>query len=105
MITQPKSKRFDQNILTKYQIYNSIFITLPFDNISNTGVMMPLLKSECEAGFQKGLTPVQIIDNFFGKYQGDSDEKQKIDLLFKFIQYIVYQLLYHQYSVSSLRGL
>ena len=93
MITQPKSKRFDQNILTKYQIYNSIFITLPFDNISNTGVMMPLLKSECEAGFQKGLTPVQIIDNFFVKYQGDSNEKEKIDLLFKFIQYIERQVV------------
>jgi len=93
MITQPKSKRFDQNILTKYQIYNSIFITLPFDNISNTGVMMPLLKSECEAGFQKGLTPVQIIDKFFVKYQGDSNEKEKIDLLFKFIQYIERQVV------------
>ena len=93
MITQPKSKRFDQNILTKYQIYNSIFITLPFDDISNTGVMMPLLKSECESGFQKGLTPVQIIDNFFVKYQGDSDEKGKIDLLFKFIQYIERQVV------------
>ena len=60
MDIQPKSQRFDQNILSKYQIYNSIFITLPFDNISNTGVLMPLLKSECEKGFGKGLTPVQI---------------------------------------------
>jgi len=93
MITQPKSKRFDQNILTKYQIYNSIFITLPFDNISNTGVMMPLLKSECEAGFRKGLTPVQIIDKFFVKYQEDCNEKEKIDLLFKFIQYIERQVV------------
>jgi phosphoenolpyruvate carboxylase len=93
MITQPKSKRFDQNILTKYQIYNSIFITLPFDDISNTGVMMPLLKSECEAGFQKGLTPVQIIDKFFKKYQPESSEKEKIDLLFKFIQYIERQVV------------
>ena len=93
MITQPKSKRFDQNILTKYQIYNSIFITLPFDNISNTGVMMPLLKSECEAGFEKGLTPLQIIDNFFNKYQFGCSEKYKIDLLFKFIQYIERQVV------------
>ena len=85
MITQPKSKRFNQNILTKYQIYNSIFITLPFDDISNTGVMMPLLKSACEAGFKNGLTPVQIIDRFFNKYQSDNSEKEKIDLLFKFI--------------------
>ncbi len=93
MITQPKSQRFDQNILTKYRIYNSIFITLPFDNISNTGVLMPLLNSECQAGFKKGETPVHIIDHFFSKYQVGSSEKEKIDLLFKFIQYIERQVV------------
>ncbi len=93
MNIQPKSKRFNQNILTKYQIYNSIFITLPFDNISNTGVLMPLLKSECEKGFAKGLTPLEIIDKFFDKYQDNTSEKEKIDLLFKFIQYIERQVV------------
>ena len=93
MNIQPKSKRFNQNILTKYQIYNSIFITLPFDNISNTGVLMPLLKSECEKGFAKGLTPLEIIDKFFNKYQDQATEKEKIDLLFKFIQYIERQVV------------
>jgi len=93
MNIQPKTQRFDQNILSKYQIYNSIFITLPFDNISNTGVLMPLLKSECEKGFGKGLTPVQIIDTFFAKYQDNASEHEKIDLLFKFIQYIERQVV------------
>ncbi|MGI9530422.1 phosphoenolpyruvate carboxylase [Lutimonas sp.] len=93
MNIQPKTKRFNQNILTKYQIYNSIFITLPFDNISNTGVLMPLLKSECEKGFAKGLTPLEIIDKFFYKYQDNASEKEKIDLLFKFIQYIERQVV------------
>ena len=88
MNIQPKTQRFDQNILTKYQIYNSIFITLPFDNISNTGVLMPLLKSECEKGFGKGLTPIEIIDSFFAKYQEGAGAHERIDLLFKFIQYI-----------------
>jgi len=93
MNIQPKSQRFDQNILTKYQIYNSIFITLPFDNITNTGVLMPLLKSECEKGFEKGLTPIEIIDKFFDKYQENANDHQKIDLLFKFIQYIERQVV------------
>ena len=93
MNIQPKSKRFNQNILTKYQIYNSIFITLPFDNIRNTGVLMPLLKSECEKGFAKGKTPVEIIDNFFAKYEDDAKDSEKIDMLFKFIQYIERQVV------------
>ena len=93
MSTQPKSKRFDQHILSKYQIYNSIFITLPFDNISNTGVLMPLLNKECENGFKNEMTPIQIIDKFFNKYQDDPSDKEKIDLLFKFIQYIERQVV------------
>lgn len=54
---------------------------------------MPLLKSECEKGFGKGLTPVEIIDAFFAKYQDNASEHQKIDLLFKFIQYIERQVV------------
>lgn len=93
MNVQPKPQRFEQNILTKYQIYNSIFITLPFDNIRNTGELMPLLKTECEKGFAKGMTPVEIIDKFFNKYLDDVSNKERIDLLFKFIQYIERQVV------------
>lgn len=93
MNAQPKSKRFNQNVLTKYQIFNSIFITLPFDNISNTGVMMPLLNNECRKGFEKGRTPVEILDRFFEKFQEDATEQDKIDLMFKFIQYIERQVV------------
>ena len=68
MRTFSKSKRFNQQILSKYQIYNSIFITLPFDDITNTGELLPLFKNSCEKGFQSGLTPIEIIDSFFNKY-------------------------------------
>lgn len=93
MSTQPKSKRFDQQILSKYQIYNSIFITLPFDQISNTGELLPLFKNLCENGFKKGLTPIEIIDSFFAKYLEDPSEREKVSLLFKFIQYIERQVV------------
>ncbi len=93
MSTQPKSKRFDQQILSKYQIYNSIFITLPFDQISNTGELLPLFKNVCENGFKKGLTPIEIIDSFFAKYLEDPSEQEKVSLLFKFIQYIERQVV------------
>ena len=52
MSTQHKLKRFNQNILTKYQIYNSIFVTLPFLSIRNTGVLLPLFNDVCKKGFE-----------------------------------------------------
>ena len=43
MYTLPKIERFNQNVASKYNIYNSVFITLPFDEINNTGVLLPLI--------------------------------------------------------------
>ncbi len=93
MSTEPKSKRFDEHVLSKFQIYNSIFITLPFDNISNTGVLLPLFHEVCKSGFKNSKTPNQIVDYFFDKYQNTPSEKEKINLLFKFIQYIERQVV------------
>ncbi len=93
MSTQPKLKRFNQNILTKYQIYNSIFITLPFDNIRNTGVLLPLFNDVCKKGFESGKSPTEIVDYFFNKFQDDPSDKEKFDLLFQFIQYIERQVV------------
>lgn len=46
-----KEERFQQHVLSKYQIYNSIFMTLPFDAITRTGVLLPLFQEVCEKGF------------------------------------------------------
>ena len=67
MTAIPKLARFNNNVLSKYQIYNSIFITLPFDTITNTGVLLPLFHKVCEKGFQEGKNPTEIIENFFKK--------------------------------------
>ena len=52
MYTLPKNERFNQEVLSKYHIYNSVFITLPFDSIDNTGVLLPLFTDVCDTGFK-----------------------------------------------------
>lgn len=93
MPVQPKLTRFNENVLSKYQIYNSLFMTLPFDGVSNTGLLLPLFHSICEKGFAKGKNPTEIVDSFFEKHHENSSEKIKIDLLFRFIQYIERQVV------------
>ena len=61
--------KFNDNVVSKYKIYNSIFMTLPFDSISNTGVLLPLFHEVCKKGFSLGENPTQIVDYFFKKYQ------------------------------------
>ncbi|WP_418510552.1 phosphoenolpyruvate carboxylase [Corallibacter sp.] len=93
MPTQPKLTRFKQNVLSKYQIYNSIFMTLPFDTISKTGVLLPLFHETCEKGFANGDNPTTIVETFFKKYQARRSEESQISLLFRFIQYIERQVV------------
>lgn len=93
MSVEPKLTRFNQSVLSKYQIYNSIFMTLPFDSITKTGVLLPLFHETCEKGFAKGDNPTTIVETFFKKYQGRRTEESQINLLFRFIQYIERQVV------------
>ncbi|WP_159018582.1 phosphoenolpyruvate carboxylase [Algibacter sp. L3A6] len=93
MSVEPKLTRFNQSVLSKYQIYNSIFMTLPFDTITKTGVLLPLFHETCEKGFAQGDNPTTIVDTFFQKYQGRRSEESQINLLFRFIQYIERQVV------------
>lgn len=93
MYTLPKIERFNQNVLSKYHIYNSVFITLPFDAIDNTGVLLPLFSEVCDNGFKNHWSPKQIVDFFAEKYLDNASESEKIDLMFRFIQYVERQVV------------
>ena len=93
MSGKPKVARFKESVLSKYQIYNSIFLTLPFDSINKTGVLLPLFHETCERGFKNGNNPSEIIEDFFVKYQARRSKKSQINLLFRFIQYIERQVV------------
>lgn len=93
MYTLPKIERFNQDVLSKYHIYNSVFITLPFDSIDNTGVLLPLFTETCETGFKKQETPKEIVDFFSNKFLNNASEEEKIELMFRFIQYIERQIV------------
>lgn len=88
-----KLARFNENVLSKYQIYNSIFQTLPYDTISKTSVLLPLFHEVCEKGFKEGKNPTEIVDTFFEKYVDNPSEQERVDLLFRCIQYIERQVV------------
>ncbi len=93
MARKPKIERFNENVLAKYQIYNSVLITLPFDTVTNTGVLLPLFKEVCEKGYEQHKNPTEIVEGFFSLYQDNPSQKERHDLLFRFIQYIERQVV------------
>ncbi|MCB0375836.1 MAG: phosphoenolpyruvate carboxylase, partial [Sinomicrobium sp.] len=67
--------------------------TLPFDDIINTGVLLPLFNEICESGYDNDDNPSQIVAAFFDKFFDEASEKDRINLLFRFIQYIERQVV------------
>lgn len=88
-------QQFKSNVGLKFQLYNSLFTSLPFHRIEKTGILLSLLLSHCEEGYKKKKSPLQIIDDFFQRftYHKDEKEREKLDLLFRFVQYVERQVV------------
>lgn len=87
------SENFKRNVTDLYTIYNSLFAALPFSGIANVGALLPILLQACVEGYARGKTPMEIIDHFFEQHTDVSLEKEKVDRLFKFAQYIERQVV------------
>jgi phosphoenolpyruvate carboxylase len=93
---QPTSQResiFNNEVVSRFELYNSLFLTLPFYKIKDTGTLLPLFIKSCEDGVKKHDTPARLIEDFFKKYTTNTDSKAIVDLLFRFIQYIERQVV------------
>ncbi len=88
-----KEAVFASEVLTRFELYNSLFLTLPFYKVKHTGMLLPFFTSHCEEGVKQNLAPVHIIESFFGQYEQYIQESDRIDLLFRFIQYIERQVV------------
>ncbi|RZJ64053.1 MAG: phosphoenolpyruvate carboxylase, partial [Flavobacterium sp.] len=93
MYPATKLERFNENVQLKYQLFNSIFMTLPFDAIDNTGVLLPLFSEICAAGYKDGKSPEAIFNEFAEKYIPETSEDERISLMFRFIQYVERQVV------------
>lgn len=93
MPTSAGLKQFSDLVGLKFQLYNSLFTSLPFHRIEKTGILLSLLLNNCEEGYRKKLSPSQIINDFFSKHTEYSKEQEKLDLLFRFVQYAERQVV------------
>jgi phosphoenolpyruvate carboxylase len=84
---------FNNEVVTRFELYNSLFQTLPFYQVKDTGILLPFFSSHCEKGAIKQASPNDIIETFFKKYVPDIDHKEQINRMFRFIQYIERQVV------------
>jgi phosphoenolpyruvate carboxylase len=86
-------QQFKNLVGIKFQLYNSLFTSLPFHRIEKTGILVSMLLINCEEGYKKNQSPMEIIEEFFNKQVAFTKEEEKIDLLFRFVQYIERQVV------------
>ncbi|KNB60155.1 phosphoenolpyruvate carboxylase [Chryseobacterium sp. Hurlbut01] len=93
MIHDHRAEKFRQIVENKFQIYNSLFMSLPYDKMTNIGMLLPFLYEESKNGYRAGKTPEVIVEEFFTNHTDLQTEEQKLELLFKIIQYIERQVV------------
>lgn len=86
-------QQFRNEVGIKFQLYNSLFTSLPFHRIEKTGILLSLLSNNCEEGYKKNLSPVEIIEDFFNRHTSYTKENDRMDLLFRFVQYVERQVV------------
>lgn len=87
------ASQFNETVSTRYHMYNSLFLNLPYTGIYRNGTLLPLLQQTCEAGFDKGKDPRAIIKKFFADFAPQATRDEQINMLFGFIQYVERQVV------------
>lgn len=86
-------QHFKNYVGIKFQLYNSLFTSLPFHRIEKTGILLSLFSSYCEEGYKKKLSPTEIVEDFFVKHTTYTNQSEKLDILFRFIQFVERQVV------------
>lgn len=88
-----RTQLFDQLVMKPFNLYNSLFLSLPFQNINKTGILLPLLQAHAQQGLDAGEEPMGIMERFFEKHTSFSSEEEKVAFMFQVIQYVERQIV------------
>ncbi|MGI8787104.1 MAG: phosphoenolpyruvate carboxylase [Pyrinomonadaceae bacterium] len=86
-------QQFQDHVAVPFQLYNSLFTSLPFNRIEKTGILLSLFLNNCEEGYANSHSPRQIVEDFFDNHASVETEAEKLDLLFRFVQYAERQVV------------
>lgn len=84
---------FKKSVNNKFNVYNSLFLNLPYRNIDNVGMLIPLMLDQCQKGLKSGKNPKEILEAFFQNYVNIESEEERIDFMFSIIQYVERQVV------------
>ncbi len=87
------TQNFEKLVKYKFKLYNSLFLNLPYPNANNIGMLIQQLHDVCKQGLKSGNEPLEILDSFFSMHTNIKSEKEKINFMFRVIQYVERQVV------------
>ncbi len=85
------TKKFDLSEL--YQRYAKRFLSLPFEDLPEAGALLMKFSGFCTQELKKEKSPSDIMNHFFKEVANVHEEKEQMELLFWFLQFIERQVV------------
>lgn len=84
---------FEKQVANKFNLYNSLFLNLPYQKDDVVGILLPLLYRKCKSGLDEGMYPDEILADFFATIDMPDEEERRIDFMFNVIQFVERQVV------------
>jgi phosphoenolpyruvate carboxylase len=78
--------QFTSHVSRKYQLYNGLFLSLPFPHVRDAGIMLPVFAGFCNERLAAGDPPERIVREFFRERMPDLTTEDRTAYLFLFMQ-------------------
>ncbi|MCB2219016.1 MAG: phosphoenolpyruvate carboxylase [Bacteroidetes bacterium] len=86
-------EEFNRLVNKKFNLYNSMFLNLPYRKVENVGMLIPILQRWSKSGLEEGKEPLEILNSFFEGQTNLKTEMDRIDFMFQVIQYVERQVV------------
>lgn len=84
---------FQEHVDMKFQLYNGLFLNLPFEDVRTSGLLLPVFTQYAKQELEKGAAPKEIVLQFFRERLGIEDEQVIVDDLFRFMRLVERQVV------------
>src|SRR3990167_2890700 len=89
--SEARYRAFSRDVEFKYQLFNGLFLALPFHDVDESGAILSIFSNMCNIELKNGKTAQEIVENFLNTINIPEERKHK--LLFKFLQFIERQVV------------
>ena len=86
-----KLQAFERDVILKYQLFNGLFLGLPFADPDQAGARLPIFSKMCSDWLNEGFSAPEAVAKYLSVVP--IDEKNKVGLLVKFLQFIERQVV------------